>query len=341
MKVVHIESGLGNQMLSYSELLLLKKLNGADDYYIETIIYEIPECYEIISQWYGYELARIFNVDTPDIRSLFSSEEWENIISDIRKTEFWKTWNYSSAIVNTFNNHGLNLVNYRGDINLTVHNGFKSKITNNRLGYFIKRVLRPLYQDYYIKKMSNRKEMFLKTSDNVYTGQWLGLMKKDSGIEFIEDEIRSTFCFPKLEGKSNLKLEKLLKTTNSVAIHARRGDALGTNGYCYKYGYFKRAINYIKRKVVDPVFIFFTDPGSIQWCKENDKIFGLDLKKDKVLFVDWNDGESSYRDMQLMSYCKHNVITFSSFGWWGAWLNENPNKITISPSVWINTTHHF
>ena len=30
MKVVHIESGLGNQMLSYSELLLLKKLNNDD-----------------------------------------------------------------------------------------------------------------------------------------------------------------------------------------------------------------------------------------------------------------------------------------------------------------------
>lgn len=59
------------------------------------------------------------------------------------------------------------------------------------------------------------------------------------------------------------------------------------------------------------------------------------------MFVDWNGGEDSYRDMQLMSYCKHNVITFSSFGWWGSWLNENPEKITISPSVWINTTNHF
>ena len=41
------------------------------------------------------------------------------------------------------------------------------------------------------------------------------------------------------------------------------------------------------------------------------------------------------------SNSKHNVITFSSLGWWGSWLNENPEKITISPSVWINTTNHF
>ena len=106
MKVVHIESGLGNQMLSYSELLLLKKLNN-DDCYIETIIYEIPECNKIISQWYGYELSRIFNINTPDIHSLFSSEEWKNVISDVRKTEFWKNWNYPTVIVNVLNKYGL------------------------------------------------------------------------------------------------------------------------------------------------------------------------------------------------------------------------------------------
>ena len=65
MKVIHIESGLGNQMLSYCEYLALKKVNPDDDFYLETIIYDIPECNDVICQWNGYELERIFGIKEP------------------------------------------------------------------------------------------------------------------------------------------------------------------------------------------------------------------------------------------------------------------------------------
>ena len=39
-------------------------------------------------------------------------------------------------------------------------------------------------------------------------------------------------------------------------------------------------------------------------------------------------------DMYFMSQAKHNIVANSSFSWWSAWLNRNPNKKEIAPSSW-------
>lgn len=351
MKVIHIESGLGNQMLAYCEYLALKRANPDDEFYLETIIFDIPECNELICQWNGYELDKIFGIDTPkNLSVLFSNEEWSLIMDEIRATKFWMhNWNYPVAITNVLRKHGIELENIRGDFDPNqniIGTGYQQKVTwkhkvrNSWLGVTLKRYVQQWDEQRYLNKKDNRHRLFLKTEKNIFTGQWLSMKYRNNDRHLIDEDICKCFQFPDFSDEKNIEMAKFLDGVNAVAIHARRGDMLSDIAWCYKHGYFKRAVKHIKKNVKNPVFVFFTNPGSMEWCKTNAKIFALDFSKDKIYFVDWNSKTQSYRDMQLMGHCKHAIITVSTFGWWGAYFIKNPNKITISPDITIDTTYH-
>ena len=352
MKVVHIESGLGNQMLSYCEYLAIKKVNANDKVYIENIVYDIKEANDYICQWNGYELDRIFHVDAPNIHELFTDAQWEAVIKDIYTSQFWKrNWNYPVLFTDAFRKQGIDLKNIRGDFEspewprmvMSDHESLIRRVKDK-----LERFLPYIYLQQYVRKrraagvvVDYEKDLFIKTDEDVFTGQRLTFKMKNSGIEKIETEIRSAFDFPEITDMKNKEAMKEIASQEAVAIHARRGDMLGYNYAYHVTGYFKRAVKYIKQHTATPVFYIFCDPGSVKWAKDNADVLGLNMKKDRVNFVDWNKSSDSYRDMQLMAACKHQVITNSSFGWWGAWLNTNPNKITCSPDSMINTTHFF
>lgn len=340
-----MESGLGNQMLSYCDLLALQGDRGS--IYIENMIYEIPQCHQYFCQWNGYELERIFGIKIPNISELYDEKEWLEILDEVQKTEFWlKHWNYAVHITNVLRNHGLNLNNLRGDLEKKETSDWKKlwhkftilqKFTKTGIYYNLKRYFTRIYGEDTCR--GDLKTLF-SDEDNIYTGQQMEFLYRNRNIEKIENDIRKAFVFPEYQCDKNIEASNYIKQCNSIAIHARRGDFLCRSGRYYQGGFFKRAVKHMKKNVENPEFFFFCDPSSVEWCRENEKIFALNFAKDKVHFIDWNDGENSFRDMQLMSECKHNIITTSSFGWWGAFLNMNDNKITISPNVELNTTYH-
>lgn len=169
------------------------------------------------------------------------------------------------------------------------------------------------------KLLSSKKTQYLN-------GYW----QHHKYVDFVEDKLRASLIFPNFDDIKNIELEEEIRNTpNTVSVHIRRGDYIQhptLGGICTKH-YFEKAIDYINKKIANPKFIFFSN--DIQWCKEN---FSLE----NAIYVDWNIGKHSYRDMQLMSLCAHNIIANSSFSWWGAWLNTNPSKIVIAPKTWIN-----
>lgn len=341
MKVVHIESGLGNQMLDYCEYLALRHIQPQEKCYLETLIFDIPECNDVFCQWNGYELERIFGISTPNIREYFSVEQWDRIHQYLAESRFWeKNWNWPVYICNAFRAEGLSLSNPRGDFEAKKRpSNFTIQMKQTTVYTHIRRLYKTIRKEKYLKR-SDADMLFYSGKENALIGHRLTFKYLGNNIEEIEKEIRQTFQFPQFTDNRNIMFAQFLQSHESVAIHARRGDLLISSGRYYKTGYFRRAVKYIKKKVERPVFVFFCDPGSIEYCRNNLHTFALN-KKDEILFVDWNTGLESYRDMQLMSLCKHNIITNSTFGWWGAFLNENPQKITISPEIEINTTNHF
>lgn len=54
--------------------------------------------------------------------------------------------------------------------------------------------------------------------------------------------------------------------------------------------------------------------------------------------VQTNTEYTSYLDLLLLESCKHNIISNSSFSWWGAWLNDHADKIVIAPTPWMNNS---
>lgn len=148
----------------------------------------------------------------------------------------------------------------------------------------------------------------------------------------IRENLLNDFNFPNLENKKNKNTLNTIINNASISVHVRRGDYLKDHnlGEICTSEYYRLAIAYIKKKVENPKFFIFSD--DISWCRNH--LF----KDEDVTFIDWNTGSNSYIDMYLMSNCKHNIIANSSFSWWGAWLNNNPSKIVISPSIWIKNS---
>jgi len=348
MKVIHFDSGFGNQISIYAEYLAMKYANPDDDIFMEDIVYSIPETEEYLAMWQGYELEKVFGITIPNISQLFSEAEYKEIIDEVRKTNFWRNdWDYPPVIVDVLARHGLQLKNtcksnfiFNESCVKSGLRSFLKVIRRNRLGGFLISKTMRIFERLIVHKESYYKVLYNTTDENLYFGQTGYPLYKSARLELIEEQLRKDLSFKPVLSEKNAEILSLIESSNSVAIHARRGDLLKYIDYCYSNGYFIRAARYIKKKVEHPVFFVFSDAESSDWIKENKKTLGLS-SEDTCYVIDWNKDNDSYIDMYLMSRCKHDIFTKSSFGFWAAWLNENPEKITCSSDVRINSTNHF
>jgi hypothetical protein len=115
----------------------------------------------------------------------------------------------------------------------------------------------------------------------------------------------------------------LIHHPSSVAIHVRTFNQEWSSAIPFVgLDYYERAMNLFPP---DSIFVVFSD--RINWCKHHFASF-----KHHIIYSEYED---HINDFFLMSLLKHNIICNSSFSYWAAYLNQNPQKKVIAPSHFI------
>ena len=156
-----------------------------------------------------------------------------------------------------------------------------------------------------------------------------GYWQSEDYFKEIRELLIKEFTLSNILNENAKEIGDRINNCESVSLHIRRGDYV-TNKTVYNVlgpcslNYYHRSVNYIKEYVSDPYFFIFSD--DIEWVKSN---FKIEIPFEIV------ENIAPEIEMNLMSKCKHNIIANSSFSWWGAWLNANPEKIVIAPKIWF------
>ena len=128
--------------------------------------------------------------------------------------------------------------------------------------------------------------------------------------ELITDEMRA--------------LAEEMSRCNSVAVHVRRTD-YAVYDWILDPAYYVRAYKRIEQLIDEPKYYIFSDDP--EWCANN-------LPAGKVVHM------KELEDFWLMSECKNQIIANSTYSFWAAYLNKNPEKVVVYPSDWRIAINH-
>lgn len=318
MKAVAILGGLGSQMFKYAYYLQMKE---NDECCIDTLPYEMSE------MWNGYELKRIFGIVAPELAEYISPVELERYMQ--------RGFSYKELGV-----YLLGRIAPKKPV-ISIFRGYVYPQKENKYLYFGSLIYNK------IKRWFSHGNDIEDTVPSICTQKWCSIYfdefnhvsDKYIGGGNRKEELKKIFRFPVFIDDKNAETAVKMGQNESVAVHVRRSDHMYDNIRLFEEQYFAKAVNYIKEQTQNPVFYIFSDEP--QWCRENMTTLGL-TASDNVKIIDWNIGEESYRDMQLMTYCKHNILAISSFSWWGYYLSRQINKVVCAPEgYWMEVPVHF
>ena len=192
------------------------------------------------------------------------------------------------------------------------------KVALRKCFHFLLRIIAKTYAE--------RKAYVFDDKMYALSGNWRlrGYWQSEKYFKDYRDEIVSMLTPTYPMTASFLIQKEQIESTNSVAVHVRRGDYVAL-GICLSDVYYREALLRICQKVNDPVFYVFSD--DMEYAKQ---LFA-EFVSDQVVPICYEGHNSTIEDFLLMKSCKHNIIANSSYSWWAAWANVHEDKIIVAP----------
>ncbi len=160
----------------------------------------------------------------------------------------------------------------------------------------------------------------LNATEGYYNGSWTS----HRYFEPVADDVAKAFIAP-IERVNNDIIEQIINTeTETVAVHIHKPTS--PQNTCTT-DYYNWAIANIRTYIPDARFFVFTDEAELV----KDRL----LLPENSVFVNTKH-LSDYELLQTMLRASHNIAANTLTSWWAAWLNPNPDKITIVPKKWSN-----
>lgn len=208
------------------------------------------------------------------------------------------------------------------DISFARYVGIKNRVY--RFFYSLRNVFieESNYSDSLLSKMlSKKKEIYLQ-------GYW----QNEQYAKFL---LEKKITMPQIPNCIKKSFELIGLSDCSIALHVRRGDYfLPKNikefGVCDEL-YYEKSLRYLfsyLNNINVCVFLFSDD---VEWVQSH-------LSLPNKTHIVYNHDIPQFWYIYLMSLCHHNIISNSTFSWWGAYLNANVSKLIISPKCWTKTS---
>jgi hypothetical protein len=131
------------------------------------------------------------------------------------------------------------------------------------------------------------------------------------------------------------ELKDKINRVNSISLHFRMGDFGNIHHPILPDSYYINALKYI---------IHYTNKSD--WniyyaCEKNDELIvnkrvnNIKNQFNNLNFIIIDHNNKDWEQLLIMSLCEHNIIANSTFSWWAAYFNNNPENIVCYPSLWF------